>query len=51
MKRIEVSIKEDEVTVIRETEEHLTRDQKYTLLLVLAGTAGLLLFFWMMTGH
>lgn len=49
MKKFEVSIKEDGVRVTRETEENLTRNQKYTLLLTLIGIAALLLFLWMIT--
>lgn len=51
MKKIEVSIKEDGVTVTRSTEEHLSAEQKFSLLMALLAAAAVLGFFWMMTGH
>lgn len=51
MKLFEVTITDKGITIRREAEEQLTASQKYTLLLVLLGVAGLLGFFWIMVTH
>lgn len=51
MKKIEVSIKEDGVTVTRETEEHLSAEQKFTLWMVLLTGGGFLGFFGLLVTH
>lgn len=51
MKSIEVTVREDGLTIKRTTEEPLSAEQKYTLLLALLIAVSALGFFWMMTGH
>ncbi|WP_161844387.1 hypothetical protein [Pseudoflavonifractor sp. 524-17] len=49
MKRFEMTIREDGITIRREAEERLTGTQKFQLLAGLIGTAAILGFFWILT--
>lgn len=48
MKRIEATFDGKRVTLVRESDEHLTAEQKYTLFMTMTGCAAVLGFFFIM---